>query len=457
MDNARNKLVELNKIEEKLKSLVEEKRYKEAMTLISVLNEVDIAELIDELDHKTGAIIYRMLPKDIQAEVFSYLGSDQQEEIIRSSTDVELVQILDEMYMDDMVDMIGEVEPDLVDRILKSSTAEDRKLINQFLKYPEDSAGALMTVEYVSLRRSMTVREAIDYIKAEGIDKKTIYILYVTDSSRHLEGIVSLRELLVSDYDKKIEELMHSDVIYLNTLDEAEEVTATFKKYGFEAVPVVDREGIIVGIITIDDILNLMEEMVSADFQKMSAITPSEKPYLETSVFELAKNRIVWLLVLMVSATVTQKIINGYEDLIGSVAFLSGFIPMLMGAGGNSGSQSSILVIRGLATGDIITRDWLKVIWKEMKVSIICGIILAIVNYFKIIYLDKAPSTVALTVSLTVMGAVAVAKVLGGILPIVATKLKMDPAIMASPLITTIADASTLLIYFALASSIIGF
>ena len=314
-----------------------------------------------------------------------------------------------------------------------------------------------MTVEYVSLRRAMTVREAIDYIKAEGIDKKTIYILYVTDSSRHLEGIVSLRELLVSDYDKKIEELMNPDVIYLNTLDEAEEVTATFKKYGFEAIPVVDREGIIVGIITIDDILNLMEEMASADFQKMSAITPSEKPYLETSAFELAKNRIVWLLVLMVSATVTQKIINGYEDLIGSVAFLSGFIPMLMGAGGNSGSQSSILVIRGLATGDIITRDWLKVIWKEMKVSIICGIILAMVNYFKIIYFDKAPSTVALTVSLTVMGAVAVAKVLGGILPIAATKLKMDPAIMASPLITTIADASTLLIYFALASSIIGF
>lgn len=457
MGNLQNKAIELERIEKRLKELVEKKDFKGVQILLSVLNEVDVAELIDSLDHKTGAIIYRALPKDLAGEVFHNLCYEQQEEIVNSVTDKELQDILDDMYMDDVVDLLEEVDTDVVDRIIKQSSPEDRKIINQFLKYPEDSAGSLMTIEYVSLKMEMTIGEAIEKIKKEGITKETIYTLYVTDNDRHLEGIVSLRELIISDYNKKISEIVKPDVIYLNTHDTDKTVAETFKRYGFEAIPVCDNENKIVGIITIDDILELYEDLADEDFQKMAAITPNDEEYLETSVFNHAKHRIIWLLVLMISATITQKIINGYEGLLASTAFLSGFIPMLMGAGGNSGSQSSTLIIRGLGTGEIETKDWFKVMFKELQVAIICGVVLAVVNYFKIIYFDGAPASVALTVSLTMIGSVSTAKLLGGLLPIVAYKLKMDPAIMASPLITTLADATTLIVYFALASSIIGF
>ncbi len=457
MDNLKNKAIELDRIEKRLKELVEKKDFKGVQVLLSVLNEVDVAELIDSLDHKTGAIIFRALPKDMAGEVFHNLCYDQQEEIVKTVTDKELAEILDDMYMDDVIDLLEEVDTDVVDRIIKQSSPEDRRIINQFLKYPDDSAGSLMTIEYVSLKKEMTVREAIDKIKAEGITKETIYTLYVTDDSRHLEGICSLREVLTSDYDKKIKELMNPDVIYLNTHDTDKTVAETFRRYGFEAIPVCDNENKIVGIITIDDILELLEDLVDEDFQKMAAITPNDDEYLETSVFNHAKHRIIWLLVLMISASITQRIINGYESLLANTAFLSGFIPMLMGSGGNSGSQSSTLIIRGLGTGEIETKDWLKVLFKELQVAMICGLVLAFINYFKIIYVDGAPADVALTVALTMIGAVTAAKLLGGLLPIVAYKLKMDPAIMASPLITTLADATTLIVYFTLASNIIGF
>ncbi len=457
MSNLHNKTVELDRIEKRLKELVEAKDFKGVRVLLSVLNEVDVADLIDTLDDKTGAIIYRTLPKDMAGEVFYNLSYDQQEEIVRTVSDTELKSIIEDMYMDDKVDLLEEVDSDLVDRILKYSSPEDRKLINQFLQYPEDSAGSIMTIEYISLKKEMTVKEALHKIKTEGIKKETVYTLYITDQNRKLEGIVSLRELIVASPETKIIDLMNPDVIYLNTHDSEETVAETFKRYGFEALPVCDKENKIVGIITVDDILNLMQELADEDFQIMAAITPNDEEYLETSVITHAKHRIIWLFVLMISASITQRIINGYEGLLASTAFLSGFIPMLMGAGGNSGSQSSTLVIRGLGTGEIETRDWLKIVFKELQVAIICGLALAVVNYFKIIYIDGAPANIALTVSLTLIGSVTAAKLLGGLLPLVAYKLKMDPAIMASPLITTIADATTLVVYFTLASNIIGF
>mgnify|MGYP003042438699 FL=1 len=313
-----------------------------------------------------------------------------------------------------------------------------------------------MTTEYISLKKEMTVSSAIDKIKREGIQSETIYILYVTDENRILKGILSLRDLIVADDSKRVGELMREDVIYAYTLDDKEEVANIFKKYSFEALPIVDQEKRIVGIVTVDDILDVIEEEVTEDFQIMAATTPTDKPYLETGIFALSKHRILWLLILMISATITQKIIYNYENILQNVTFLSGFIPMLMDTGGNSGSQSSTLIIRGLATGDIKSRDWYRVVFKEVRVAMVCGLALAVINYFKIIYLDGIPSNVALVVSLTLVCAVMIAKIVGAILPMVAIKIKVDPAIMASPLITTIADALSLMVYFIIARNIMS-
>ena len=397
-----------------------------------------------------------MLPKDIAADVFANFDREQQQAIIRSSTDAEIKAIMDELYFDDKVDMLEEMPSNVVNSLLKYSAPEERNLINQFLKYPENSAGSLMTIEYVSLKKEMTVEESFRKIKREGIDKETIYTLYVTDDYRRLIGILSLRELIVAPAETKISELMRSEVVYVHTHDDQEDVANLFRKYGFEAIPVVDNEKRIVGIITYDDIIDIIEAETNEDFQVMAAITPSEDEYLESSVLSLAKHRIMWLMVLMISSTITQRIIAGYESYLYSVAGLSTFIPMLMDTGGNSGSQSSTLVIRGLATGDIKPKDWYKVMWKEFRISMVVGIVLSIISYFKIIYFDKMPNNIALTVSITLIFAVMTAKVVGGTLPIAAHKLKLDPAIMASPLITTIADATSLIVYFILAQSIIG-
>ncbi|MFR7835865.1 MAG: magnesium transporter [Ezakiella sp.] len=456
MDYADKRLLELEELEEKFKELIKNKQLKEAKALIENLNEVDVAFLIDELDPTTGTVVFRMLPKDIAADVFANFDSEQQQAIIRSSTDAEIKAIMDELYFDDKVDMLEEMPSNVVKSLLKYSAPEERNLINQFLKYPENSAGSLMTIEYVSLKKEMTIEESFRKIKREGIDKETIYTLYVTDDYRRLIGILSLRELIVAPAETKISELMRSEVVYVHTHDDQEDVANIFRKYGFEAIPVVDNEKRIVGIITYDDIIDIIEAETNEDFQVMAAITPSEDEYLETSVLSLAKHRIMWLMVLMISSTITQRIIAGYESYLYSVAGLSTFIPMLMDTGGNSGSQSSTLVIRGLATGDIKPKDWYKVMWKEFRISMVVGIVLSIISYFKIIYFDKMPNNIALTVSITLIFAVMTAKVVGGTLPIAAHKLKLDPAIMASPLITTIADATSLIVYFILAQSIIG-
>ena len=456
MDYADKRLLELEELEEQFKELIKNKQLKEAKALIENLNEVDVAFLIDELDPTTGTVVFRMLPKDIAADVFANFDREQQQAIIRSSTDAEIKAIMDELYFDDKVDMLEEMPSNVVNSLLKYSAPEERNLINQFLKYPENSAGSLMTIEYVSLKKEMTIEESFRKIKREGIDKETIYTLYVTDDYRRLIGILSLRELIVAPAETKISELMRSEVVYVHTHDDQEDVANIFRKYGFEAIPVVDNEKRIVGIITYDDIIDIIEAETNEDFQVMAAITPSEDEYLETSVLSLAKHRIMWLMVLMISSTITQRIIAGYESYLYSVAGLSTFIPMLMDTGGNSGSQSSTLVIRGLATGDIKPKDWYKVMWKEFRIAMVVGIVLSIISYFKIIYFDKMPNNIALTVSITLIFAVMTAKVVGGTLPIAAYKLKLDPAIMASPLITTIADATSLIVYFILAQSIIG-
>lgn len=456
MDYADKRLLELEELEEQFKELIKNKQLKEAKALIENLNEVDVAFLIDELDPTTGTVVFRMLPKDIAADVFANFDSEQQQAIIRSSTDAEIKAIMDELYFDDKVDMLEEMPSNVVNSLLKYSAPEERNLINQFLKYPENSAGSLMTIEYVSLKKEMTIEESFRKIKREGIDKETIYTLYVTDDYRRLIGILSLRELIVAPAETKISELMRSEVVYVHTHDDQEDVANIFRKYGFEAIPVVDNEKRIVGIITYDDIIDIIEAETNEDFQVMAAITPSEDEYLESSVLSLAKHRIMWLMVLMISSTITQRIIAGYESYLYSVAGLSTFIPMLMDTGGNSGSQSSTLVIRGLATGDIKPKDWYKVMWKEFRIAMVVGIVLSIISYFKIIYFDKMPNDIALTVSITLIFAVMTAKVVGGALPIAAHKLKLDPAIMASPLITTIADATSLIVYFILAQSIIG-
>ncbi len=456
MDYADKRLLELEELEEQFKELIKNKKLKEAKALIENLNEVDVATLIDELDPTTGTVVFRMLPKDIAADVFANFDSEQQQAIIRSSTDAEIKGIMDELYFDDKVDMLEEMPSNVVNSLLKYSAPEERNLINQFLKYPENSAGSLMTIEYVSLKKEMTVEESFRKIKREGIDKETIYTLYVTDNYRRLIGILSLRELIVAPAETRINDLMRSEVVYVHTHDDQEDVANLFRKYGFEAIPVVDNEKRIVGIITYDDIIDIIEEETNEDFQIMAAITPSEDEYLESGVFNLAKHRIMWLMVLMISSTITQRIIAGYESYLYSVVGLSTFIPMLMDTGGNSGSQSSTLVIRGLATGDVKPKDWYKVMWKEFRIAVVVGVVLSIISYFKIIYFDKMPNNIALTVSLTLIFAVMTAKVVGGILPIAAHKLKLDPAIMASPLITTIADATSLIVYFILAQNIIG-
>lgn len=441
---------------EKFQAFIDERNFREAKNFLSTLNVVDIANLIDGLDPQTGVALYRMLPKDVAAEVFAKFDPEQQEAIIYASTDTEIRELIEDMFLDDTVDLLEEMPSGVVSRILENTGHNDRSMINQLLKYPDSSAGSIMTTEYISLKKEMTVSSAIDKIKREGIQSETIYILYVTDENRILEGILSLRDLIVADDSKRVGELMREDVIYAYTLDDKEEVANIFKKYSFEALPIVDQEKRIVGIVTVDDILDVIEEEVTEDFQIMAATTPTDKPYLETGIFALSKHRILWLLILMISATITQKIIYNYENILQNVTFLSGFIPMLMDTGGNSGSQSSTLIIRGLATGDIKSRDWYRVVFKEVRVAMVCGLALAVINYFKIIYLDGIPSNVALVVSLTLVCAVMIAKIVGAILPMVAIKIKVDPAIMASPLITTIADALSLMVYFIIARNIMS-
>ncbi|HLR21443.1 MAG TPA: magnesium transporter [Tissierellaceae bacterium] len=442
--------------EERFYRLLKEKKYVDIKKELSEMNSVDVAERLGELDPETRLLIFRTLPKDLAVEVFASFSREDQEEILNIITEQELNHILDEIFFDDMIDMIEEMPANIVNKILENSSVEERRLINQFLKYPVDSAGTIMTIEYVELRQEMTVAEALDHIKEIGLTKETIYTCYVTNNNRILEGIISLRTLVIENEDMKISELMEKDVIYVNTHDDQEKVANVFNRYRFLALPVVDNEHRLTGIITVDDVMDVMEQEATEDFQRMAAIEPVEDAYLDTGVFHLARKRFVWLLILMISAILTEGIINRFEETISKVVALIAFMPMLMDTGGNGGSQSSTLIIRGLALGEITLKDTWKVLWKEFRVSIVVGVSLAALNFLKNMYFDKVGFAVSITVSVTLIFTIMISKVVGGMLPLVAERLNMDPAMMAGPLITTIVDALALIVYFSMATVMLG-
>ncbi|EPY2278149.1 magnesium transporter [Clostridium sporogenes] len=440
----------------KILEFINGKKYSEAREELLKLNNVDIAALLEEVDKKNMLVLFRLLPKDIEIDVFSYMSNDMQQYIIQSITHEEMTTIIDQLYFDDVIDLLEEMPANIVKKILLNTDEKKRKLINQFLKYEEDSAGSIMTIEFVDLKKEMTVEQAIERIRKTGVDKQTINTCYVIDKNRKLEGITSIRRLILSNKDVLIKDIMKENYVSINTFDDQEYVASQFKKYDLVSMPVVDKEHRLVGIITIDDIVDIIDQENTEDFHKMAAMEPSEEEYLKTGVFELAKHRIIWLLVLMISATFTGNIIRKSEDVLQSVVILASFIPMLMDTGGNSGSQSSTLVIRGLALGEIKLKDIFKVMWKEFRVSVVVGIVLSIVNFLRIYFIEKVSFMVSMAVCISLFFTVVLAKVVGGILPIAAKKLKLDPAIMASPLITTIVDAVALLIYFGIAKILLG-
>ncbi len=427
----------------------------EVKNKLILLNPIDIASILETLSKENTLKAFRILSKDLASEVFSYLSSEKQQEIIESSSDEELKRIIDDMFLDDTVDLIEEMPAGVVAKILKNTSVENRKLINQFLKYPEDSAGSIMTVEYVSLKNDMNVKESLERIREKGIKNETINDCFVIDKERKLVGTLPIRELIINQEETLIKNIMTDNFEKVQADTDREFVADLFRRYDLSTMAVVDTENRLVGIITIDDIVDVIDQENTEDFQKMAAMEPSDKEYLKESVFALAKHRILWLLILMISATATGTIIRRYEDTLQSVVVLAAFIPMLMDTGGNAGSQSSTLIIRGLALGEIKTKDVWKILWKEFRVSIIVGITLAIVNFLRILYFDKIGFTMTLVVCLSLFATVVIAKVVGGILPIAAKKLKLDPAIMASPLITTIVDACALVIYFTMATALL--
>ncbi len=443
-------------MEKRILDLISENKVHEIRHELVEMNIVDIAQVFEEVDKHQLVKLFRILPKDMAAGVFSYVPIELQQHIIEYITDVETKNIVDELFFDDAIDFIEEMPANIVKKVLKNTDENMRKLINQFLNYPEDSAGSIMTIEYVDLKKEMTVRQALEHIKRTGVDKETINTCYIIDANRKLEGVVSIRRLILSDEEKLIGDILNDDMIFIQTTGDQESAAMLFKKYDLLSMPVVDNECRLVGIITVDDIVDIIDQENTEDLHKMAAMQPSEEEYLKTGVFTLARHRIVWLLVLMLSATFTVSIIKKFNDVLESVVILAAFIPMLMNTGGNAGSQSSTLIIRGLALGDISLSDTLKVIWKELRVSIIVGSILALVNFLRIYYLERVDVMVSITVCATMFFTVILAKVVGGLLPIAAKCVKLDPAIMASPMITTIVDAFTLIVYFSMAVWFLG-
>ena len=452
---------------EELYALLTGKGLKELKEVLSEMPYPDIAECImeldDELDEEKLAVkVFRILPKDISADVFAYLDPDSQMLIVRSITDSEIGRLMDDLYVDDAVDFLEEVPANMVRRVLANTDKETRDIINRFLKYPENCAGSVMTIEMVDLHDRLTVGEAIKSIRRSGVDKETIYTCYVIDDKRHLVGTIPLRRLLLNDEDTLITDIMADDeqLIYVYTMDDQEEVASIAKKYDLLSVPVVDNEGRLVGIITIDDIIDIIDEEATEDFEKMANLTPSDDEYLKTKIWALAKNRIPWLIILLISSTFTGQIIEGFENKLAAIAGMTACIPMLMGTGGNSGSQVSTLIIRGLALDEIRVRDYFKVLWKEIRVSVIVGFVLAVVNIVRMFVLrytlgSDASTSVIFVVSFSIWCVVVVAKIMGCSLPIVAKLCKMDPAMMTGPLMSTVVDAVSLLIYFALANALI--
>lgn len=445
-----------NKVSEKILELLQQKKYSELKSVLSEMNAADIAAVLTELPEEKLPLLYRILPKELAADVFVEMDSDVQEGLIRGFSDLELREVLDELYVDEAVDIIEEMPATVVKRILKHADPVMRKSINEILKYPEDAAGSIMTTEYVDLKKQMTVRDAFTRIRRTGVDKETIYNCYVTDENRRLLGAVTAKKLLLSEESEKIFEIMETNVISANTLEDKELVADKFQKYDLLAMPVVDQEGRLVGIITIDDAVDVLQDENTEDIEKMAAITPTDRPYLKMNVFEIWKKRFPWLLFLMVSATFTGKIISHFEDALKAYIMLTAFIPMLMDTGGNCGGQSSATVIRGLSLGDITFKDTFRVMWKEFRVSLLCAVSLAVVNFAKMMLIDRVSLQVALTVCITLILVVVVSKLVGGILPSLAKRIGFDPAVMASPLITTIVDAVSLLIYFRMAQVVLS-
>ena len=450
-------------VQKALLKMLEDKKYATLKDILVTMNPSDVAGLFDGLEDKQIPLMFRLLPKELAAETFVEMEPEAQELLIRGFSDNELKEVLDELYVDDAADIVEEMPANVVKRILKNADPEMRSSINQILRYPEYSAGSIMTTEYVSLRPSMTVEEAILRIRRQGIDKETIYTCYVIDKDRTLLGMVTVKDLLLADDDEtRIVDIMLTNLIFVNTQTDQEEVARMLGKYDFLALPVVDGEGRMVGIVTFDDAMDVMVEEATEDMELMSAITPSEKPYLRSSAFELFKNRIPWLMLLMLSATFTGLIITSFEDALAQVVVLTAFIPMLMGTGGNSGSQSSVTVIRSLSLGELKFRDIGVVLWKELRVAVMCGIVLAAVCFGKIWLVDHMllgnegiTLTVDLVVCLALCVTVIIAKIVGGTLPLIAKILGADPAVMASPFITTIVDAVSLLVYFMFAKMLL--
>ena len=447
---------------DELTELLEKRDMKQLKQRMEELNEFDVAEFLAEIDDNQMPMVFRLLSKETAAEVFANFDTPEQEKIINSITDSELSGIIEELYVDDAVDMMEELPANVVKRVMRAARPETRNLINQYLRYPDNSAGSIMTSEFVDLKKYMNVKEAFARIRRIGEDKETIYICFVTSADRKLEGIVTVKDLLLADDDTVLEELMDRNVIFASTTEDQESVSEKFSDYDLMALPVVDGEGRLVGIVTVDDIIDVMEQETTEDFEKMAGILPSDKPYSRTSTVEMWKNRIPWLLFLMLSATFTSMILTSFEDMLAVQAGLVAFIPMLMGTGGNSGAQASTAVIRSLSLGDTEPRDALRVMWKEWRVSILCGLTLAVVNFFKMLLLDgmilhndSVTVTVAATVSLSVLFIVMFAKVVGSTLPIIAEKIGVDPAVMANPLISTVTDAVSLLIYIYVAKLIL--
>ena len=447
---------------DELTELLNKRDMKQLKQRMEELNEFDVAEFLAEIDDNQMPMVFRLLSKETAAEVFANFDTPEQEKIINSITDSELSGIIEELYVDDAVDMMEELPANVVKRVMRAARPETRNLINQYLRYPDYSAGSIMTSEFVDLKKYMNVKEAFARIRRIGEDKETIYICFVTSADRKLEGIVTVKDLLLADDDTVLEELMDRNVIFASTTEDQESVSEKFSDYDLMALPVVDGEGRLVGIVTVDDIIDVMEQETTEDFEKMAGILPSDKPYSRTSTVEMWKNRIPWLLFLMLSATFTSMILTSFEDMLAVQAGLVAFIPMLMGTGGNSGAQASTAVIRSLSLGDTEPRDALRVMWKEWRVSVLCGLTLALVNFFKMLLLDgmilhndSVTVTVAATVSLSVLFIVMFAKVVGSALPILAEKLGVDPAVMANPLISTVTDAVSLLIYIYVAKLIL--
>ena len=448
---------------EKIEDYVARKRYADLRDLLLPLEAPDIAQLFAELEEKALPLAFRLLPKEQAAEVFVELDSDQQEMLIQGFSNTELKEVLDELYLDDTVDIVEEMPAGVVKRILRHSDPEMRKSINEILKYPEDSTGSIMTTEFVDLKATMTVEDAFKRIRRTGLDKETINICYVTDERRHLTGLLSIRTLLLADEDDVIGDIMETNLISVQTLDDQETTARTLSKYDFLALPVVDTENRLVGIVTVDDAMDVLQEEVTEDIELMAAILPSDKPYLKTGVLETWKARTPWLLILMLSATFTGIILTHFESSLSACALLTAFIPMLSGTGGNSGTQASTAVIRALSLGEVRFSDLLRVLWKEFRVSLCCGICLAAANFVKMMVVDRwlmhnpeVTAPVAAVVCCTLVGTVLCAKLVGCSLPLLAEKAGFDPAVMASPFISTIVDSISLLIYFQFATALLG-